>query len=119
MRVVLVGAEVEENLATRYLAAALERAGHQVRLSAFSTASDAAAVLKAVKTEQPGLVGLSITFQRRAHEFGALAGALRRAGYAGHICCGGHFPTFAWRELLHRHPGIDSAVRHEGERTIV
>jgi anaerobic magnesium-protoporphyrin IX monomethyl ester cyclase len=119
MRVVLVGAELEENLATRYLAASLERAGHETVIAAFGEPAHAAKVLQTVRDFAPSLVGLSMTFQRRAHEFGALAGALRNASYRGHITCGGHFPTFAWREVLARYGAIDTAVRHEGEAAIV
>lgn len=119
MRILLVGAELEENLATRYLASALQAAGHGAVIVAFGSPSDAAGVGRAVRDCRPDLVGLSMTFQRRAHEFGELAGTLRRDGFAGHITCGGHFPTFAWRELLDRFAALDSAVRHEGEQTIV
>ena len=118
MRVLLVGAELEENLAVRYLWAALERAGHEVTAAAFAHEEDAETVLAEVLGQRPGLVGLSITFQRRAHEFGRLAEALRRGGYQGHITCGGHFATFAHRALLDRYPAIDSVVRHEGEGTL-
>ncbi|MBI5533949.1 MAG: cobalamin B12-binding domain-containing protein [Deltaproteobacteria bacterium] len=119
MRVLLVGAELEENLATRYLAASLERAGHQVCLAPFGDKADADRVAELVRCQTPGLVGLSMTFQRRAHEFGALANTLRAQGFSGHITCGGHFPTFAWKALLQRYPSIDTAVRHEGEHAIV
>jgi radical SAM superfamily enzyme len=61
---------------------------------------------------------MSMTFQFRAREFGALAQAMRADGYAGHIVAGGHFPTFAFREVLAEFPAIDSIVRHEGEHTL-
>lgn len=118
MRVLLVGAELEENLATRYLAACLERHGHCVEVASFGAMSDSTKVMSAARTLSPDLVGLSITFQRRAHEFGVLADRLRADGFRGHITCGGHFPTFAYRELLDQYHSIDTAVRHEGERTI-
>ncbi len=119
MDVLLVGAELEENLALRYLAAALEVAGHHPHFAAFNNVGDTAAVLEAAARVQPALVGMSMTFQYRAKEFGALAQALRADGYAGHITGGGHFPTFAYRECLEAFPAIDSIVRHEGEAAIV
>ena len=118
MRLLLVGAQIEENLALGYLRSALEQEGHTVATAIFDGPGDSAAVVESVRQDTPDVVGLSITFQRRAHEFGALATALRAAGYAGHVTCGGHFPTLAYRELLTRYPAIDSVVRHEGEATL-
>jgi anaerobic magnesium-protoporphyrin IX monomethyl ester cyclase len=118
MHVLLVGAELEENLALRYLAAALQGAGHSVDFAAFENSSQTAAVLAAVTSGKPALVGLSMTFQFRAKEFGALAAELRASGFRGHITAGGHFPTFAFREVLASFPDIDTVVRHEGELTL-
>ncbi|MBI2892724.1 MAG: cobalamin B12-binding domain-containing protein [Deltaproteobacteria bacterium] len=118
MHALLVGSELEENLALRYLAASLERAGHTARIAPFATPDDTAAVLGALAEGPPGLVGLSMTFQRRAHEFGALAERIRGEGFSGPIVAGGHFPTFAYRAILDRYPSIDAIVRHEGEETL-
>ncbi len=118
MHVLLVGSELEENLAIRYLASALEAEGHEAELAAFSGVDDTRGVVDAVARRHPDLIGLSMTFQRRAEEFGQLATDLRAAGYAGHITAGGHFPTFAYREVLERYPALDSVVRHEGELTL-
>ena len=119
MKVLLVGAELEENLALRYLAAALERAGHTAVFATFDRESDTAGVLEIARREGPAMIGMSMTFQFRAKQFGALAKALRDDGYRGHVTGGGHFPTFAWRECLEAFPAIDSIVRHEGEETLV
>jgi anaerobic magnesium-protoporphyrin IX monomethyl ester cyclase len=118
MQVLLVGAELEENLALRYLASALEARGHTCTFASFDRSADRNAVVEAVKRERPGVVGMSMTFQFRAREFGALAGALRAEGFRGHITVGGHFPTFAYREVLDAFPAIDTVVRHEGEETL-
>jgi len=118
MHVLLVGAELEENLAVRSLAASAERAGHRTSFAPFASAEDTEAAVAAVIRERPDVVGLSMTFQRRGHEFGGLAEALRAAGYGGHVTGGGHFPTFAWRAVLERYPAIDTVVRHEGEDTL-
>jgi radical SAM superfamily enzyme YgiQ (UPF0313 family) len=119
MHVLLVGAELEENLALRYLAAALQGAGHSVDFARFDHEGHTDEVLATLARAAPGLVGLSMTFQFRAKEFGALAERMRKAGYAGHITAGGHFPTFAHREALEAFPALDSIVRHEGEVTVV
>ncbi|MBI4956271.1 MAG: radical SAM protein [Myxococcales bacterium] len=118
MHVVLVGAELEENLALRYLAAALKGAGHTFELVAFDRPAQQAGVVAAVLRARPELVGMSATFQFRAREFGELATALRAGGYRGHVTAGGHFPTFAYRELLEAFQALDSVVRHEGEETL-
>lgn len=118
MHVLLVGAELEENLALRYLAASLEAGGHRASFATFDRASDGPAVVAAARRDSPDVVGMSMTFQFRAKEFGALAVSLREAGYRGHVTVGGHFPTFAYREVLEAFPAIDTVVRHEGEETL-
>jgi len=113
--VLLVGAEELENLATRYLAAVLRQHGYSVQLAAFSTAAEMDAVVWQARVTRPRLIGLSVIFQYRAPEFLALAASLRRALPRAHITMGGHFPTFAARELLRDFPVLDSVVRGEGE----
>lgn len=115
----LVGPEDQENLATRYLAACLRQAGYTAETAGFTTPADADAVCHLVRARQPRLVGLSNMFQFRATELLDLAARLRDDGYRGHITLGGHFPTFAYRELLRDGPALDSVVRGEGEETIV
>jgi radical SAM superfamily enzyme YgiQ (UPF0313 family) len=119
MDVLLVGAELEENLALRYLGASLRRGGHVPRYATFDAAEQTAAVVSEALRVKPGLVGLSSTFQFRARQFGELAQALRAAGVRAPIVVGGHFPTFAYREMLESFPAIDVVARHEGEATIV
>lgn len=119
MDVLLVGAELEENLALRYLAAALEAAGHRPHFATFDNDGDTADVLETAARVRPAVIGMSMTFQYRAKQFGALSAALREDGYRGHITGGGHFPTFAFKECLELFPGIDTIVRHEGEITLV
>jgi anaerobic magnesium-protoporphyrin IX monomethyl ester cyclase len=119
MRAVLIGAEYEENLAVRYLAAALEAAGHSAAIVPFSRPADLDHTVCECLRLKPDLVGLSMAFQHRAREFLDVAAALRRRGYAGHICAGGHVPTAAWSELLDYAPAVDTVVRHDGELTLV
>lgn len=71
MRVLLVGSEVEENLATRYLASSLEAAGHDASLVSFSRLDQLGGVVGHVRATEPDVVGFSMAFQRRAREFGA------------------------------------------------
>jgi radical SAM superfamily enzyme YgiQ (UPF0313 family) len=119
MRAVLVGAEYEENLALRSLAAALREDGQQAVLVPFEGTEDVRTVAAACLRHAPDLVGLSLPFQHRVAAFLALVAALRALGYRGHVCAGGHVPTAAWRELLASAPGLDTVVRHDGEVTLV
>jgi anaerobic magnesium-protoporphyrin IX monomethyl ester cyclase len=115
----LVGAEELENLSTRYLAAVLRQYGYSVELAAFSSAEDSEAVLRRAQRARPRLIGLSVIFQYRAPEFLALGAELRRILPEAHMTMGGHFPTFAARELLRDFPILDSVVRGEGELTLL
>ena len=119
-KVALVGPELEENLSLRYLASSLAAAGFECEIVPFNSPNDLPRVLAVLldSGERPGLVGLSLSFQRRAKDFFALSIALRQKGYAGHITAGGHFGTFACREILRDFPEIDSICRHEAEETL-
>lgn len=119
-RVALVGPELEENLSLRYLASSLAAAGFEPMIVPFNRSSDLPGVVGTVlgAGEPPSIVGLSLSFQRRAKDFLGLAVMLRKEGYAGHITGGGHFGTFACREILRDFPEIDSLCRHEAEETL-
>lgn len=115
--VVLVGAEFEENLSLRYLAAALAQDGLDSVLVAFNDAAQAGALVREIAALDPPVVGVSVPFQLRAREFLELAQRLRAAGCRAHITVGGHFATFEYENILRAFPAVDSVVRHEGELT--
>jgi anaerobic magnesium-protoporphyrin IX monomethyl ester cyclase len=115
--VALVGAEYEENLSLRYLAAALVPAGFHGEIVPFQDGMPPARVAERVLGLGPNVVGISIPFQMRARELLGVAGELRRLGHRGHVCVGGHFATFEYENLLRDFPAVDSVVRHEGEET--
>jgi methylmalonyl-CoA mutase cobalamin-binding subunit len=71
MKILLAGADYEENLSIRYLSGSLKNAGHETVLAAFNVAAEISAVANAA--QDADLVGLSICFQARAKEFLALA----------------------------------------------
>lgn len=119
MRVALVGSDCEENLGLAMIAASLVGESHQVQVIPFNDVCDIDRVLDAVLRHRPKLVGLGIQFQHRSADFLRLARMLRQRGYAGHITCGGQYPTMAWTEVLANDPAVDTIVLHEGERTIV
>jgi radical SAM superfamily enzyme YgiQ (UPF0313 family) len=119
MRIHLVGADFEENLGLCMVTAAAEAAGHHVNVMPFNQRGQQTGIVDRIVRDAPEVVGLSIQFQHRAYEFLALARQLRARGYAGHITCGGQFPTMAWRDVLGQPWGIDSVVLYEGEGTVV
>jgi radical SAM superfamily enzyme YgiQ (UPF0313 family) len=118
MRIVLVGADLEENLGLGMIAAAAAAAGHEPIVLAFDDASEAGAVVDRILARRPSVVGLGAQFQHRAHDTLTMARRLRARGFAGHMTCGGQWATMAWREALEQHEGLDSVVLYEGERTI-
>ena len=119
MKVALIGAEIEENLALRYIHASLEAAGHQPALFGFSCRGEIGAVAQRVVAFGPDLVGLSMLFTSRSREFVDLAERLRALGWAGHLCAGGHFAALNAAALLRHHPAFDSVAHGEGEELMV
>jgi radical SAM superfamily enzyme YgiQ (UPF0313 family) len=119
--VALVGPEIEENLSLRYIASSLARAGYTTDIVPFNQEADFAPALARVlgAPSPPLVVGVSLAFQWRARDFLAFAVALREGGYRGHITLGGHFATFASREILGDFPEVDSICRQEAEDTMV
>lgn len=118
-RVALVGPEFEENLGLRYLHAALTRAGHEVRILDFRGSAQAPEVVEQALSFRADVVGLSMTFARRGREFADLAADLRKAGFGGHLTCGGHFATVHAEDLLRDVPALDTVVLGEGEEPLV
>jgi anaerobic magnesium-protoporphyrin IX monomethyl ester cyclase len=119
--IALVGPEIEENLSLRYLASALATRGFASEIVGFNQDTDFGPALLAVlrAPEPPLAVGISLAFQWRAQDFLAFAAMLRERGYRGHITMGGHFATFASREILRDFPEVDSICRQEAEGTMV
>lgn len=118
-KVLLIGAEDEENLSIRYLAAVIEKSGHEAEIAPCSNYEQISEVLKIISKYKPDLIGISIAFQSLSDMFFQLVSKIRKFNYKGHIIVGGHFPTFEFRKILDTQSGIDSVGRFEGERTIV
>ena len=119
MRIVLVGADTEENLGLGMVAAGLLRAGHAVEVLAFDGSEQCGTVAARIARSRVGLVGLGLQFQHRARDLCLLALELRRRGFSGHVTAGGQHATLAWDQILHGESAIDSIVLHEGEVTSV
>ncbi len=119
MKVALIGAEIEENLALRYLHSSLSAAGHEPRLFGFSGRAELERVASSVAAWQPDVAGLSMLFTSRSREFVDLARRLRELDFRGHLTAGGHFAAFHAAELLRDHPAFDSIALGEGEELMV
>ncbi len=118
MRWMLVGADCEENLGMCMVSASGAARGHKAQVVPFDRASQTDQVVETILARRPACVGLAMQFQHRGLEFLTLASKLRRAGYRGHVLCGGQFPSMAWREVLEGRFGIDTVVLHEADHTI-
>ena len=118
MKVALIGAELEENLGLRYMAAALEEQGHQAETIAYNSERGLSQTVSQTLAFAPDIVGLSMVFTSRAREFCNLADALRSQSYSGHIIAGGHFAALNCRQLLSDFPAFDSVALGEGEYII-
>ncbi len=119
MHVALVGAEIEENLALRYIATSLEQAGHEVVLFDFRDGGQVHEVASAVARSGAELLGLSMIFTARSREFIDLARACREHGFGGHMTAGGHFASLHAASLLADCSAIDTIIHGDGEEPMV
>jgi len=104
-------------LGTLYVAAALQRAGHEVRFynGAFMTHRQ---IMAGVAEFGPEFVGLySTTFGWRKAQ--AMAAALREARDDFFLAVGGPFPIAVQEQCLVECPQLDAVVTGEGEETVV
>ena len=100
MQLTLVGADLEENLGMGMIAAAATGAGHRVEILGFNDCAQIPDLARTIVTSGPDVVGLAAQFQHRSTDFLALSGALRKAGFRGHITAGGHFATMGHAHVL-------------------
>lgn len=114
-KIALVGAELEENLALRYIAASLELIGHHVEIVAFNDSTDIDRTVNHLSRFQPSIIGLSMIFTSRAGEFINLAKSIRMRGFRGHLIAGGPFAAFNAESLLTDYSEFDSIALGEGE----
>lgn len=116
-RALLVGFQDQDNLGLRYLSSAARSAGHAPEIATYE--ADPSALARQVLDGGYDFVGLSLIFQYMTPGFAAAVAALREAGVTAHISMGGHYPSFAYEEVLRGAPGLDSIVRFDGELTLV
>ncbi len=117
MRIILVGADFEENLGVGAIAAVAIARGHEVRILPFNEPDEAPRIAQEIAKLAPDVVGLSMQFQHRAYEFQSLARRLRTLGVRAHLTAGGQFATLAYRDLLRPENGVDTVVLYDGEET--
>ncbi len=117
-KIALIGPDQQDNLPLRYLAASLESAGHEAELIRFNNKDDTNTCTEQIVKNNPDVIGLGISFQFAVNDYLHLASVIRKAGFDGHITCGGHVPTFCYENILKDCSAIDTVVRHEGEHTL-
>lgn len=117
--IALIGPVQQESLPLQYLAGAARRAGHEATVVGYNYRSELDAAVRETLELAPDVVGVSIAFQNSIADYIAFVQTLRSRGFAGHVTCGGHVPTFCYEELLRDTPGLDTVVRHDGEETLV
>lgn len=117
-KVVLIGAEDEENLAIRYLAAVLVSNGHQIKIIPCTQYKDFSKVRKGVKKWHPDMMVVSMAFQSMTTMFLEIIKEIKEIKPEIHVTVGGHFPTFEYMKLL-ENKYIDSLIRFEGEKPII
>jgi anaerobic magnesium-protoporphyrin IX monomethyl ester cyclase len=74
------------------------------------------AVAARILKRDPSVTGFSVFFTNVTATLQTVR-LLREAGYRGHICLGGHYATFRYKDLLARNAGVDAIVVGEGELT--
>ena len=116
-KAILIGAEDEENLAIRYLAAILKFEGHEVTVISCSEYNDFSQILSKVKSWDPDMVIVSMAFQSLAFMFFAIIQQIKEIKPEIHVTVGGHFPTFEYQKIL-ENEYVDSLIRFEGEKPI-
>lgn len=110
---------LSSSLMTGYTAAALEEAGHEVAIVEGNLAGMAIAEIAAASAAtRPQLVGLHLVYDwSDGAQIAILLRDLCEACGSVPIFLYGFYPTFAWSELLDRHPEVVAVIVGEPERT--
>ena len=116
--VLLMGFEAQENLGLRSIAAFLRSRGIRTAIQPIQGVPPEE-IVRAARAGGARVVGFSVIFQRMLAAYAELIAYLRANGVGGHFTAGGHYPTFEAERMLATIDGLDSVVRHEGERTLL
>jgi anaerobic magnesium-protoporphyrin IX monomethyl ester cyclase len=114
---VFVAIKESENLGIGYLASVLNEAGYKTRIFVYNDNNEE--ILKAIKEEDPAIVGFSVIYQYYIDKFISLLNFLRDEGITSHFTAGGHYPSLKYKDLLTFTNSLDSIVRFEGEYTLL
>lgn len=117
-KIAIIGAEDEENLSIRYLAASLKEYKYEVKIIPCSKYEDFQGVLKEFNDFNPDILAVSIAFQSLALLFFEIIRKIKDINPKVHVTVGGHFPTFEYEKILN-YEHIDSVIRFEGEKPIL
>lgn len=71
-------------------------------------------VAQRILEADPKVVGFSV-LEIAFENVVKISKEIRSNGYGGHICLGGHYPTFAYEKILKTEEHVDSIIRFEGE----
>lgn len=115
--IILIAFEEYNNLGMGYLSAVLQKEGFKVKV--VDIRSDNDEILRIVKRIDPFIIGFSVIFQYYISRFRDIAKLLRKNGVSCHFTAGGYFASLQHEALFKMMPSLDSAVRFEGEYTIL
>ncbi|MBL0313618.1 MAG: B12-binding domain-containing radical SAM protein [Holophagaceae bacterium] len=119
MKIALIAAEFEENLAMRYLWSAVEKRGHEVLFIRFNGPEEMEEAAMALAGSGASLAAYSMVFTSRALEFVRLAERAWSLGFRGYSVAGGHFATLYAEELLDQTKALHAVGCGEGEGLLV
>jgi anaerobic magnesium-protoporphyrin IX monomethyl ester cyclase len=108
-----------EQLGLSYLAAAARAAGHTARIvDGFLDPQEYETVLNGLPPSESGLIGFPV-YAETVRRVASDVRKLRERGIQAHVTIGNHLATLHDKELLRDFPQFDSAIRGEGELTLV
>lgn len=117
----VANAPLSASLMTGYAAAVLDAAGHEVTVvDAHLAGLESEEVVKQAVASEPELVGIHLVYDwSDGGHVAELLAALQAALGPLPLVLYGFYPTFAWRDVLARHPEVTAVIVGEPEKTIV
>ena len=106
-----------DNLGIGYMASVLSDAGYETCIIDFNEGEEK--IIDTLKRVDPLLIGFSVIFQNYIGDFQNLIKFIKREGIKCHLTAGGHFASLRYESLFELMPELDSAVRFEGEYTLL